>query len=176
MRSHLKTIQTPEIELDGPESGVHLWLILWKAYDALREYATENIQSLGIGLTDFAILEILLHKGPTPVNAIGDKIRLTSGSISVAIDRLEEKDLVERRPSTDDRRTRMVHLTPAGRKLIRCAFAAHAEGMERLAGVLSSRERRDALGSLKKLGKAAAEYRNARNSSAEPSDSSCGND
>ena len=143
--------------LPGPESGVHLWLILWKAYEAMRDYATGNIESLDIGLTDFGILEILLHKGPTPVNTIGQRIRLTSGSISVAIDRLEARGLVERRAIDGDRRTRMVHLTAAGRKLIRCAFAAHAKAMERVAGALSPRERRNALDLLKKLGKAAAE-------------------
>jgi MarR family 2-MHQ and catechol resistance regulon transcriptional repressor len=159
MESHSDKMQDAPAELSSPESGVHLWLILWKAYDAMREYATANIESLGIGLTDFGILEVLLHKGPTPVNTIGQKIRLTSGSISVAIDRLEAKGLVERRPSGDDRRTRMVHLTAAGKKLIRCAFAAHSKAMEKVAGALSTRERHDALGLLKRLGKAAAELR-----------------
>lgn len=134
-----------------------MWLILWKAYEAMRDYATGNIESLDIGLTDFGILEILLHKGPTPVNTIGQRIRLTSGSISVAIDRLEARGLVERRAIDGDRRTRMVHLTAAGRKLIRCAFAAHAKAMEKVVGALSPRERRDAAVLLKKLGKAAAE-------------------
>ena len=64
--------------------GVHLWLVLWKAFDALQTHALENIHSLGIGLSDFGALEVLLHKGPSPVNAIGQKIRLTSGSISIA--------------------------------------------------------------------------------------------
>jgi hypothetical protein len=59
--------------------GAHLWLVLWKAFDALQVHALENIHSLGLGLSDFGTLEVLLHKGPTPVNAIGQKIRLTSG-------------------------------------------------------------------------------------------------
>jgi MarR family transcriptional regulator, 2-MHQ and catechol-resistance regulon repressor len=157
MQSHSEKLEEAWAEPSGPESGVHVWLILWKAYEAMREYAMGNIESLGIGLTDFGILEILLHKGPTPVNAIGQKIHLTSGSISIAIDRLEAKGLVERRSSPDDRRTRMVHLTSAGRKLIRCAFAAHAKAMEKVARVLSPRERRDAVDLLKRLGQAAAD-------------------
>jgi hypothetical protein len=50
--------------------GAHLWLVLWKAFDALQVHALENIHSLGLGLSDFGVLKVLLHKGPLPVNAI----------------------------------------------------------------------------------------------------------
>jgi len=46
-----------------------------------------SFHSLGLGPSDFEALEVLIHKGPLPVNALGQKIRFTSGSISVAIDR-----------------------------------------------------------------------------------------
>src|SRR5690349_18012013 len=133
-------------------SGVNLWLVLWKAFDALQAHALKNIGSLGLGLSDFAVLEVLLHKGPLPVNAIGEKVRLTSGSVSVAIDRLEAKGLVERRNDPGDRRTRVVHLTGAGRKLIDCAFAQHAEAMEQAAAGVSGRDRTELIRLLKQLG------------------------
>src|SRR5689334_25305602 len=101
-------------------SGVHLWLILMKAHEALRQHAERHIRSLGIGFSDFQALEALLHKGPLPVNEIGRRVMLTSGSMTTAIDRLERKGMVERRTDSNDRRTRMVHLTPAGRRLISC--------------------------------------------------------
>ena len=65
MSNYSDELPDARAEPSGPESAVHLWLILWKAYDAMREYAAGNIESLGIGLTDFGILEVLLHKGPT---------------------------------------------------------------------------------------------------------------
>jgi MarR family transcriptional regulator, 2-MHQ and catechol-resistance regulon repressor len=133
-------------------SGVRLWLILWKAFDAMREHARLHIHSLGIGLTDFGVLEMLLHKGPLPVNAIGVRLRLTSGSITTAVDRLERKGLVERRNDPGDRRTRIVSLTPAGRKLIACAFADHTAAMDRAASGLTPEERDRAVELLKKLG------------------------
>ena len=70
-------------------SGIHLWLVLWKAFYALQARAMADIECLGLCLSDFAILELLLQKGPMPVNEIGCKVKLTSGSITVAIDRLE---------------------------------------------------------------------------------------
>jgi MarR family transcriptional regulator, 2-MHQ and catechol-resistance regulon repressor len=147
------------------EPGVHLWLVLWKAFDALQVHALESIRSLGLGLSDFGVLEVLLHKGPLPVNALGAKIRLTSGSISIAIDRLEEKGLVERKEDPDDRRARIVHLSPQGRKLIECAFAQHARAMERAASGLSKSERASALRLLKKLGTKAADLHSSRSES-----------
>ena len=132
--------------------GVHVWLILWKAFDSVREHATRHIHSLGIGLSDFGILEILLHKGPLPVNTIGNRMRLTSGSITAAVDRLEQKGLVERRHDPTDRRARMVHLTETGRKLIDCAFADHEAAMERATSGLTASERAEAIVLLKKLG------------------------
>jgi MarR family 2-MHQ and catechol resistance regulon transcriptional repressor len=136
-------------------SGIHLWLVLWKAYDAVREHADRHIHSLGLGFSDFGVLEVLLHKGPMPVNALGDKIRLTSGSITTLVDRLEKKGLVERRDDKSDRRARVVHLTAAGRKLIGCAFADHEAAMEKATAGLSATEKAEAAELLKKLGKAA---------------------
>lgn len=133
-------------------SGRYLWLILWKAHDALREHAVRHIASLKLGFSDFAVLELLLHKGPTPVNAIGSRVGLTSGSITAAVDRLERKGLVERRSDASDRRARVVHLTAEGERLIRCAFADHEKAMERAASGLSQEERDHAAKLLKKLG------------------------
>jgi len=136
-------------------SGVHLWLVLWKAYGALREHAQRDIAAAGLGLSDFAILEALLHKGPLPVNAIGAKVGLTSGSITTAVDRLERRGLVERRATSEDRRARVVHLTEEGRGLIGPVFRRHAAAMDRAVLGLSEAERERAVMLLKKLGTAA---------------------
>ena len=92
-------------------SGVHVFLVLWKALRAVQACAEESVSELEMCGSDFAVLEALLHKGPLPVNEIGKKVLLTSGSITVAVDRLETKRLVERRAHGTDRRTRIVHLT-----------------------------------------------------------------
>ena len=135
-------------------SGVHVWLVLTKAFRALTAHAEGrlNLSRAGLGDSDFRVLEVLLHKGPLPVNTIGPKVWLTPGSISVAVDRLEKKALVKRR-NTDDRRVRMVELTAKGRALITRTFREHAAAMEETAGVLSKEERLSLLRLLKKLGK-----------------------
>jgi MarR family transcriptional regulator, 2-MHQ and catechol-resistance regulon repressor len=138
-------------------TGVHVFLVLWKALHAVEAYAVRSIAELDLGATDFAVLEALLHKGPLPVNEIGRKVLLTSGSITTAVDRLEAKGFVERRAHGSDRRTRIVHLTKQGRRLITRAYAQHAEDIERLAAAsLTKAERATLIRLLKKFGYAAA--------------------
>ena len=93
-------------------SGVHLWLVFMKAFQALIPHAAESIRESGLGDSDFRVLEALLHKGPLPVNTVGPMVWLTPGSISVAVDRLVKKGLVSRQDDAEDRRVRHVELTP----------------------------------------------------------------
>jgi MarR family 2-MHQ and catechol resistance regulon transcriptional repressor len=80
-------------EAASKNSGVHLWLVLMKAHRALSRHAVRSIEPSGLGLSDFAVLEMLLNKGPQRVNDIGSRIDLTSGSITTAVDRLETRGL-----------------------------------------------------------------------------------
>jgi len=138
-------------------SGVHVFLVLWKAARAVQTYAEKSITELALCGSDFGVLEALLHKGPLPVNEIGKKILLTSGSITVAVDRLEKRGLVERRAHGTDRRARIVHLTKEGRKLITRAYAQHAADLERLMSAsLKTTERATLISLLKKIGYQAA--------------------
>src|SRR6266849_10402395 len=150
-------MSVPKLESLSGGSGVHVFLVLWKAAAAVQAYAEKSISGLEMCGSDFAVLEALLHKGPLPINEIGKKVLLTSGSITVAVDRLETKGLVERRAHGTDRRARIVHLTNAGRKLIGRAYADHAADMERLASAsLTSAERKTLIRLLKKIGYEAA--------------------
>jgi MarR family 2-MHQ and catechol resistance regulon transcriptional repressor len=134
-------------------AGVRLWLVLMKAYHALEKHAEASLVGCGLGQSDFSVLEVLLHKGPMPVNTIGPKVFLTAGSISVAVDRLHAKRLVSRTESTDDRRIRIVELTSKGRELISRVFAEHAAAMEAATEGLSGREKAELAELLKKVGK-----------------------
>src|SRR5258705_6629891 len=126
-------------------SGVHVWLVFMKAFQALVPHAAGSIERTKLGDSDFRVLEVLLHKGPLPVNTIGPKVWLTPGSISVAGDRLVEKGLVSRNDHPDDRRVRRVELTPKGRALITRGFGEHAAAMEGVAGGLSKNKRNELL-------------------------------
>jgi MarR family 2-MHQ and catechol resistance regulon transcriptional repressor len=136
-------------------TGVHLWLVLMKAHKALEQSAMRSIAGTGLCVSDFAVLETLLHKGPLPVNTIGAKIALTSGSSTAAIDRLERKGLARRAADATDRRARVVHLTNKGKTLIEAAFRKHAADIGTVTGKLSISEQKTLTNLLKKLGKSA---------------------
>ena len=140
----------------GNQGTDHVWLVMMKAMRALTRYAAAGIEETGLGLSDFAVLEVLLHKGPLPVNTIGPIVGLTPGSISIAVDRLVAKALVSRVESAEDRRVRTVALTPRGKDLIVSAFRKHSGQMKRVLSELSPEELRGLEVKLKKVGKRAA--------------------
>ena len=148
--------RTPERQGEPDVTGTHLWLVMMKAHRTLQRLATRSIESSEVGLSDFAVMEMLLHKGPQPVNEIGRRIELTSGAITTAVDRLESRRLVTREAHESDRRARIVCLTTLGREEAVKAFAIHRTAMDVAASGLSKSERATLIQLLKKLGTSAA--------------------
>jgi len=128
---------------------------MWKAFRSMEAQAGRSIAGLGLCQSDFGVMEALLHKGPLPVKALGEKVLLTSGSMTAAIDRLERRGWVMRGDDPQDRRSRIVRLTPEGRKTIQALFRTHERDMEQAASKLSHNERAELMRLLRKLGKAA---------------------
>jgi MarR family 2-MHQ and catechol resistance regulon transcriptional repressor len=133
-----------------------LWLVIAKSYRALSLLAEQSIANTGLCLTDFAALEALLHKGPLTISQIQDKVRLASGSMTAAVDRLEKLGLIVRKSSSSDRRARVVELTAKGKRLAASSFQRHANDLEALMSAVSDKEREQLYGSLKRLGLLAA--------------------
>ena len=146
--------RTPPRKQPADASGTHLWLVLMKAHRTLERLATRSIES-EVCLTDFAVMEMLLHKGPQPVNEIGRRVELTSGAITTAVDRLESRGLVTRETHPSDRRARIVRLTAAGEEQAAKVFAGHKAAMDLAASALSKTERATLIALLKKLGTSA---------------------
>src|SRR5947207_9096325 len=130
MLRHLRMKRKAPRKKKTDGSGTHLWLVLMKAHRTLDRLATRSIESSEVGLSDFAVMEMLLHKGPQPVNEIGRRVELTSGAITTAVDRLESRGLVTRKAHPSDRRARVVHLTAAGEEQAAESFAGHKAAMD----------------------------------------------
>jgi MarR family 2-MHQ and catechol resistance regulon transcriptional repressor len=138
-----------------PPTPVHTWLVMLKSMHAISRYALAALEKSGLGDSDFRVLEVLLHKGPLPVNVIGPKVNLTPGSISVAVERLVAKGLVSRAESSADRRVRIVALTPRGKSVIAPIFRAHVATMDKVFAGLSREELRQLEQHLKRIGRQA---------------------
>jgi MarR family 2-MHQ and catechol resistance regulon transcriptional repressor len=134
------------------ETGPHIRLVLWKAAKAVEKVDRASIAQTGLGVSDFAIMEALLHKGAMPINQLGEKVLLTSGSMTAAINRMQDRGLVKRIQDPSDGRCFYVHLTKGGRRTIKDAFVKHQKNLEKIARVLSDEERSDLVKLLKKIG------------------------
>ena len=134
---------------------LHTWLIMLKSWQAIGRYLRPTMSAEGLGESDFRVLEVLLHKGPMPVNAIGPKVDLNPGSVSVAVDRLYKKGVVSRVECSSDRRIRTVALTEKGREMFVPLFRRHAALIKRAFQDVSPEELQQLEGVLKKIGKRA---------------------
>lgn len=136
-------------------SAPRLWLVLARAYGSMVNYIEDSITAQGLGISDFMVLEVLLHKGPLTISTIGEKVLLASASMTSAIDRLEKRELVQRRSCSSDRRIRIVELTDCGKAFIEEIYARHEKDLEAVVGELNEEERRVMYEGLKKVGHAA---------------------
>ena len=137
-----------QTELSAPK----LWIVLARCHRSLAISVERSIADLGLCLSDFMVLEALLHKGPLTISEIQAKVLLASGSMTAAVDRVESMGLVVRKTTARDRRARLLALTPKGRRLIERAFAEHAQHLENAMSVLDDGEKRRLYAGLKKLG------------------------
>ena len=139
--------------MDAPR----LWIVLSRCHHAVSQIAERSVAEAGLGLSDFAALEALLHKGPLTISEIQAKVLLASGSMTAAVDRLERKGLITRKTTPRDRRAKVLELTPEGKRGVEAAYQRHAAELEAAMAILNDTEKRQLLGLLKKLGLFAAE-------------------
>lgn len=145
--------QTPQ----ETSNALKLWVVLSRAHAAVEEHARADAQRHGLTLAEFAILEVLHHRGPMLLGEVQRRILVSSGGITYLVDRLEARGLVERRDCPGDRRARYAALTGEGEALMRTIFPEHARCLERALSGLDEEERGEALRLLRKLGHHAAE-------------------
>lgn len=132
-----------------------LYIVLSKAYRALLAHDERDVKRHGFNLTEFAVLELLYHKGPHPLQQIGKKILITTGTITYVVDKLESKGLLCRKPCNEDHRRTYAVLSDAGYDLLNNIFPDHEKTLEYAIGGLSEEEQDAAIKLLKKLGLAA---------------------
>lgn len=136
-------------------SSLKLFVVLSKAYRSLMDQAVKDMKGYGLSSAEFMVLEVLYHRSRIPLQQIGEKILVTSGSITYNIDKLERKGLLKRVPCEEDRRVTYAEITDAGRAMFDDIFPRHAESIHHLTAGLTPEEKAMATGLLKKLGKGA---------------------
>jgi len=141
-----------ETNLNESELALKLFVVFSRANRAVTDRVTEDIKSHGLNPTEFAVLELLFHKGDQPIQQIGQKILLSSGSMTYVIDKLEEKGFLRRKPCPNDRRVTYATITAAGQTLMEKIFPKHREAIRSIFSALDSDEKQEMIQLLKKLG------------------------
>ncbi|WP_135557279.1 MarR family winged helix-turn-helix transcriptional regulator [Paenibacillus cymbidii] len=147
-------------ETENVALSLKLMVVLSKAQKSVLDKASKDIRRYGMSPTEFGILEVLYAKGRIPLQQIGDKMLITSGTMTYNIDKLAGKGLLKRVPCQEDRRVIYAELTEEGRALLDRIFPQHAEAMHRLMSVLTPEQQQTAIDLLKILGKGVQEHDN----------------
>jgi MarR family 2-MHQ and catechol resistance regulon transcriptional repressor len=139
------------------DAALKLWVVLARAQLAVARHAEADVARHGLTLGEFAILEVLYHRGPLLLGEVQRKILVSSGGVTYLVDRRAATGLVERRECAHDRRARYAALTPAGERMVARIFPEHARAIVRVVSGLSKAEQQQAIKLLRKLGLSAAE-------------------
>lgn len=132
--------------------SLKLFIVLSRAYRAVNENVNKLIQTYGVNPTEFAVLELLYHKGDQPLQQIGEKILLASGSITYVVDKLEQKGLLIRVACPNDRRVTYAQISDEGKRFIEKVFPNHEQKIHEIMTNLSCDEKTTMIQLLKKLG------------------------
>jgi MarR family 2-MHQ and catechol resistance regulon transcriptional repressor len=145
-------MDTTNTNLSDSELSLKLFVVLTRALQAIEKQVVQDIKSHGLNLTEFAVLELLYHKGDQPIQAIGQKILLASSSITYVVDKLEEKTYLERKACPKDRRVTYAAITETGKVLMDEIFPQHEQVIHGLFSELDRTERETMIRQLKRLG------------------------
>lgn len=137
---------------NSTDRALKLFIVLSRSCKVILEEAHQLIEQYGLNPTEFGVLELLYHRGRQPIQKIGQKILLRSGSMTYVVDKLEKREFLERVFCSEDKRVTYISITEAGIELIESIFPEHAKNIESLMGGLDAEEQNTAIDLLKKLG------------------------
>lgn len=134
------------------KQSLKLYIVLSRANKVINETTNHFFQDNGLNPTEFAVLELLFHKGMQPLQKIGSKILLASGSITYVVDKLEKRGYISRVSCAEDRRVTYAQITETGQAFMEEIFPQHEQHLHELLSSLTPEEKDTAITLLKKLG------------------------
>ncbi len=138
--------------IEEQDLSLKLFVVLSRAMESITKRVEEDIRRYGLNPTEFAVLELLYHKGDQPIQKIGTKVLLASSSITYVVDKLEKKSFIERKPCPRDRRVTYAVITNEGTELMNEIFPKHKEAIQDIFAGLNNSEKDELIKQLKKLG------------------------
>ena len=109
------------------------------------------MQKHGLSMTEFSVLMVLWHGGPTPLGELSERILLTGASTTYTVKKLEKRGLIVRESRSEDKRVVMGVITEMGRALAKKIAPLHATELAEAMHRLSTEEKKTAAQLLRKL-------------------------
>ena len=129
------------------------YIKLTRAADSINSRLNISPSMSELTISQFGVLEALLHLGPQCQNVLGSKILKSNSNMTTVIDNLEKRGLVKRERGLEDRRMITIYLTETGKALIEKVLPQHVASIAKQFEVLSPEEHEQLGEILRKLGK-----------------------
>ncbi|WP_051979677.1 helix-turn-helix domain-containing protein [Edaphobacter aggregans] len=144
----------------GDVSSEKLWIVLRRAYHAIADLLESGVAARGIAVSDFIVLEVLLHNGELTASEIAQKTRLAAASVAMTIARLKKQDLINVRSHRGSQQEKHgFDLTEQGRRSIDWLYEEHAKDIGAIFNILSDQQQLDLYLSLREVGHNSADGR-----------------
>ena len=148
MPTHYKGSEKEKLALE-------VYIKLARAADSVSARINQHLAEVNLTVSQFGVLEALYHLGPMHQNQLAEKILKSTGNITMVVDNLVKRQLVERRRDPDDRRCITIHLTEAGQMLMQELFPRHVAVVLEEIGVLEREEQEQLAALCRKVGRKA---------------------
>jgi MarR family 2-MHQ and catechol resistance regulon transcriptional repressor len=145
MGTHYQGTQVEKDALD-------VYIKLSRAAEAVGARINGHLKDYSLTASQFGVLEALYHLGPLHQHELAAKILKSSGNLTLVIDNLVKRGLVERERDEADRRCINIRLTEPGRQLISSIFPDHVGHVIGAIGVLAPEEQHHLAALCRKLG------------------------
>lgn len=132
--------------------ALDLYIKLTRASDVVNQRINSHLKAWNLSVSQFGVLEALYHLGPLTAGSLADKILKSSGNLTLVLENLVKRGLVERQRDPADRRRVVVHLTDLGRDQIDAILPIHVTRVVDVMGALSAEEQAQLAALARKLG------------------------
>ena len=136
------------------DKSMSTWIQLFRSFYKIRAKESVYIQSFGLTMNQFQVLEVLYHRGDLSIGAITKLTMGTHGNTTVVVKNLKRDGWISSVLHVNDKRSSILSLTQKGKEIIENLFPRHAENFEEYFEVLSDDEVDTLFSLLRKLNKA----------------------
>lgn len=138
--------------MENKDSRIKAFTVFIKSSQSVQKLIKQDFLKKDINLNEYAIMELLYHRGDQPIQSIGKRILMGGGSITYVIDKLEKKGFLSRKPSTKDRRKIYACITEKGKHYMDQRVTEHEALIHTIFEEWNDDEVEEAIDLLKRIG------------------------